>query len=84
MKRPALPIFGFVTVLMLIVLGCSSPDFRTFSDPVMDTDSLQAELERLHEINLSVGDGYFDPTEYPISVGVDVRNGQMLVEKFIC
>ncbi|MBC8282123.1 MAG: hypothetical protein H8E48_15190 [Chloroflexi bacterium] len=69
---------------MLIVLGCSSPDFRTFSDPVMDTDSLQAELERLHEINLSVGDDAFDPNVYPISVGVDVRNGQMLVEKFIC
>jgi hypothetical protein len=71
-------------VLLLIVLGCTGPDFRTLSDPVMDTDGLQAEMERLHEINLTVDDGHFDPNAYPISVGVDVRNGQLLVEKFIC
>jgi len=56
----------------------------TFSEPVMSTALMQAELERLHRINLTVGSGDFDPSVYPVSVGVDARNGKMLVEKFIC
>ena len=83
-KKQSSSIISAAAILLLIVLGCSNPDFRTFTDPVMDTDGLQAELERLHEINLSVASDNFDPTEYPISVGVDVRNGKILVEKFIC
>ena len=50
----------------------------------MTIGAMQAELERLHEINLTVGGGDFDPSRYPVSVGVDPRNGKMLVEKFIC
>ncbi len=45
---------------------------------------MQAELERLHAINLTVANGNFDPGVYSISVGVDFRNGKMLVDKFIC
>ena len=67
-----------------MLLGCTRPDFRTFSDPVMTPDVMQAELERLHEINLTVGSGDFDPSVYPVIVGVDSRNGKMLVEQFIC
>ena len=69
---------------MTVLLACTTPDFRTFSDPVMTTAGMQAELERLHQINLTVEEGDFDFSRYPISVGVDPRNGKMLVEKFIC
>ena len=31
-----------------------------------------------------VANGNFDPSGYSISVGVDFRNGKMLVDKFIC
>ena len=34
--------------------------FRTFNDPVMTTADMQADLERLHQINLTVKDGDFD------------------------
>ena len=50
----------------------------------MTTEYMQAELERLHEINLTVKHGDFNLSLYLISVGVDLRNGKMLVEKFIC
>ena len=60
-----------------MLLGCTRPDFRTFSDPVMTANVMQAELERLHEINLTVGSGDFDPSGYPVIVGVDSRNGKM-------
>ena len=65
-------------------MACTQPDFRTLSDPVMSTDAMQAELERLHAINLIVANGNFDPGVYLISVGVDFRNGKMLVDKVIC
>jgi hypothetical protein len=69
---------------LFLLLGCTTPDFRTFSDPVMSTEAMQVELELLHEINLTVKNGDFDHSAYPMSVGVDPRNGKMLVEKFIC
>lgn len=68
----------------MILIGCTKPDFRTFSNPMMNTAAIQAEMERLHAINLTVADGKFDPNVYPISVGVDLRNGRMLIAKFIC
>jgi len=77
-------LLGPAAALLVLLLGCTAPDFRTFSDPVMTTEAMQAELEQLHEINLTVKDGDFDHSRYPISVGVDPRNGKMLVEKFIC
>jgi len=80
--KPLLPVIGVVSVLLLI--GCTQPDFRTFSDPVMTTAAMEVELARLHEMNLTVSDGGFDVSRYPISVGVDPRNGKMPVEKFIC
>lgn len=82
MKKLLLLIFG--GALVLILLGCTRPDFRTFSNPVMTTEDIQAEMERLHRINLTVSSGGFDTSPYPVSVGVDLRNGRMLVEKFIC
>ena len=84
MKKPLFPLLGVAVVLLIILLGCTTPDFRTFSNPVMTTDLMQAELARLHEINLTVSSGDFDPSVYPVSVGVDARNGKMLIEKFIC
>ena len=84
MKKPLFPLLGAAVVLLIILLGCTTPDFRTFSDPVMTTELMQAELARLHEINLTVSSGDFDPNVYPVSVGVDARNGKMLIEKFIC
>lgn len=51
---------------------------------MMSTDDMQAEMERLHALNLTVSSGNFDTTPYPMMVGVDSRNGKMLVEKFIC
>ena len=77
-------LLGPAAALLVLLLGCTAPDFRTFSDPVMTTEAMQAELEQLHEINLTVKDGDFDHSAYPMSVGVDPRNGKMLVEKFIC
>ncbi len=84
MKRPFLPLLVVATALLIILLACSKPDFRTFSDPVMSTADMQAEMERLHVLNLTVSDGNFDTSPYPMMVGVDSRNGKMLVEKFIC
>ena len=68
----------------IVLLACTQPDLRTFSDPVISTDAMQAELERLHSINLTVANGNSDPGGYPVSVGVDSRNGKVVVEKFIC
>lgn len=33
---------------------------------------------------MTVSSGDFDPSVYPVIVGVDPRNGRMLVEQFIC
>ena len=82
MKKPLFLLIGTATVLLLI--GCTTPDFRTFSDPVMTTEAMEAELIWLHQLNLTVGDGEFDVSRYPMLMGVDARNGKMLVEKFIC
>ena len=82
MKKFLFPVFGVALVLAL--LGCTTPDFRAFNDPLMSTEEMQVELERLHEINLTVKDGDFDHGAYPISVGIDPRNGKMLLEKCIC
>ena len=84
MKKPLFPLIGAASVLLVILLGCTQPDFRTFSDPVMTTGAMEAELARLHVLNLTVADGGFDHSAYPVSVGVDLRNGRMLVAKFIC
>ena len=84
MKKPLVPVFGMALVLLVILLRCTPPDFRTVTDPVMTTDGMQAELERLHQINLTVGSGDFDLSVYPVSVGIDARNGKMLIEKCIC
>ena len=50
----------------------------------MSTGDMQAEMERLHALNLTVSSGNFDTTAYPRMIGVDSRNGKMLVEKFVC
>ena len=84
LKIPLFPLLGAALVLLIFTLGCTTPDFRTFTDPVMTTEGMQIELERLHQINLTVGEGGFDPSVYPVMVGIDTRNGKMLVEKFIC
>lgn len=85
MKKRLFPLFGAGLVLSFIILGCTRVDFTgSLSDPVMSTGQIQAELARLHQINLTVGDGEFDPSIYPAFVGIDVRNGKVLLEKFIC
>jgi len=78
------PVLFLGVAFLLILLGCTTPDFSTINDPIMTPDQMQTELLRLNEINLTVGNGKFDPNEYPISVGIDLRNGKVLVEKFIC
>ena len=45
---------------------------------------MQAELLRLQQVNLTVGSEEFDTSQYPAFVGIDVRNGKTLIEKFIC
>jgi len=45
---------------------------------------MQAELARLHQVNLTVGTESFDPGDYPVAIGVDMRNGKFLSEQFIC
>lgn len=84
MKKPRFPLIGAVSVLFLILIGCTQPDFRTFSNPVMTTEAMEAELIRLHALNLTVPNGGVDISRYPMLMGVDSRNGKMLVEKFIC
>lgn len=85
MKKRLLPISGGALVLLVMLLGCTGPDFRRdIHDPVMSTQQMQAELERLHEINLTVGGEDFDPSDYPVFVGIDIRNGKFLIEEFIC
>ena len=83
-KKRLLLALGAVLVLIMIILGCTKPDFRTFSNPMMTTGDMEVELARLHEINLTADSGNFDTSIYPLYVGVDARNGRMLVEKFIC
>ena len=77
-------LLGRALALLFILSGCSRPDFSTINDPVMTTERLQAEMERLHLINLTVGTDEFDISVYPVRVGIDVRNGRMLLEKFLC
>ena len=84
LKKLLLPSLGTATVLLRVLLGCTRPDFSTINDTIMSIQRMQAELERLHEINSTVGSEEFDPGDYPISVGIDVRNGKILMEKFIC
>ena len=84
MKKPLVPIIGWTLILLIVVLGCARTDYGAFRDPAMSTQDMQVELERLHRINLTVGTDEFDPSDYPIMVGVDPRNGKMLSEKFIC
>jgi hypothetical protein len=40
-------------VLFLIFLGCTQPDIRNFSNPVMSTEAMEAELIRLYAPNLT-------------------------------
>jgi hypothetical protein len=84
LNKPVFALGGIALALLDLIFGYSPPDFRTFSGPVMTTEGMERELPRLHEINLTVSEAGFDPSPYPISVGVDARNGKMLVEKFIC
>ena len=85
MKKLLHPFLGAVLVSLFNLLGCTGPDFRRdIHDPVMSTQQMQAELERLHQVNLTVGREEFDPSDYPVFAGIDVRNGKTLVEKFIC
>ena len=83
LKRPPLLFLG--AAFLLILLGCTGPSFeRTIDDPVMTPAEMESELERLHQVNLTVGSEGFDPGIYPLFVGVDVRNGKTLINKFIC
>jgi hypothetical protein len=84
LKRPSLPSLVVASALLIILRACTKPDFRTFTNPVMSTSDMQAEMERLHALNLTVPNGDFDTSPYPMKIGVDSRNGKMLVEKFIC
>ena len=77
-------LLGTALVLLFVLFGCTRPDFNALNDPVMTTEKLQAEMERLHLINLTVGTDEFDPSDYPVYVGIDIRNGTMLIEKFLC
>ena len=71
--------------LLFILLACTGPTFkRDIHDPVKSTEEIQAVLERLHQVNLTVGSEEFDANIYPLFVGIDVRNRKTLVEKFIC
>ena len=84
MNKLRLPFYGTALALLVVLLGCTRPDFSTINDPVMSTQEMQIEMERLHQINLTVGSEDFDPGVYPVLVGIDIRNGKMLIEKFIC
>ena len=83
MNKSLVPLF--VVGLLIILVGCTNPTFnRPGDDPVVTTERMEAELIRIHQINLTVGSGDFDVSEYPKFLGVDGRNGRLLVEKFIC
>ena len=84
LNKPKFPLICIASAFLIILLACAQPEYLTFNDPVMSTELMQAELDRLHQINLTVASGDFDHSVYPIAVGVDSRNGKMLVEKFIC
>ena len=56
-KKRLLLALGVALVLFMIVLGCTKPDFRTFSNPMMTTGDMEVELARLHEINLTADSG---------------------------
>ncbi len=77
-------LLGTALVLLIILSGCSTPDFNALNDPVLTTEKLQAVMERLHQTNLTVGTEAFDLRVYPVYAGIDVRNGRMLIEKFLC
>ena len=82
-KKTLLVVLG--AALLSMILACTGPTFRRgIHDPVKSTEEIQAAMERLHQINLTVGTSDFDPSVYPVSVGIDARNGKMLIEKFIC
>ena len=86
MMEPTKPLILILSAaLLLILLGCTGPDFkREIHDPVTSTEELRARLVRLQQVNLTVGTEKFDVSEYPAFVGIDVRNGKTLIEKFIC
>jgi len=44
--RSALRLLVVASAFSMVLLACTHPDFRTFSDPAMSTDAMQAELER--------------------------------------
>ena len=78
-----LPFFG--AALLIVLLGCTGPTFtRQNHDPVMTTEKMEVELERVNQLNLTVGSEDFDPGDYPAFVGIDVRNGRTLINKFFC
>ena len=71
--------------LLAVLFGCTGPTFtRPNHDPVMTTEEMKDELARLRQVNLTVGSEDFDPGDYPAFVGVDVRNGKTMINKFIC
>mgnify|MGYP001104997220 CR=1 FL=1 len=69
------------TALLSMILACAGPTFRRgIHDRVKSTEEIQAAMERLHQINLTVGTSNLDPSVYPVSLGIDARNGKMLME----
>lgn len=85
MQSKKLMILILGAALLAVLLACTGPTFtRPNHDPVMTTQEMEDELARLQQVNLTVGGEVFDPGDYPAFVGIDVRNGKTLINKFIC
>ena len=83
LKKLLIPFLG--VALLFTILACTGPTFRrTVDDPVMTPVEMESELEQLRQLNLTVGSEGFDPGWYPVFAGIDVRNGKILIKKFVC
>ena len=57
---------------------------RTTPLPLLSLTEITAELDRIAQINLTLDRSRVDRSSYPRIVGVDARNGRVLVEQYFC
>jgi len=57
---------------------------QTKPPPLLSVAEIAAELERIVQINRTLDRSRVDQSSYPRIVGVDARNGKVLVEQYFC
>ena len=57
---------------------------RTTPPPLLSVAEIAAELERIAGVNRTLDRSRVDQSSYPRIVGIDARNGRVLVEQYYC